>query len=106
MKKLSVLLALGGMIALPCVQRLQAQVVTFTFEAPVTTGDWSGAVGVGSFTLDQTLLDPPYTGDVGPMTPTTGALSLTFTILGQTILDGYDAGYPVYPLRSMENGTP
>lgn len=106
MKKLSVLLALGGMIALPCIQRLQAQVVTFTFEAPVLTGDWAGEVGVGSFSIDGTLIVPPYTGDVGPMTPVTGSMSLTFTILGQTFSDSDDSGYPTFPLLSLVDGAP
>ncbi len=99
MKKLSVLLALGGMVAASGALQMQAQVVSFTFEAPVATGDWSGVTGYGKFSYDASQV--PSDGWINPE-----YLTLSFWILGQNFDQADDSGFPTYPQLQLVGGEP
>jgi hypothetical protein len=97
MKKLSVILALSGVVAVCGIQQAQAQAITLTFGVTVSSGDWAGETGYGSFTYASFF---PDTWVVPPN------LSVTLHILGQDFTQADDALAPLLPAVQLVGGDP
>lgn len=79
-----------------------ATIITHGVVATVVAGPFAGAVGVGSFSYDDTDI----TGVGGETIMAAQSLTLTFTLFGQTFVESNDSDYASFPELSFLDGVP
>jgi hypothetical protein len=92
------ILAIGALALPAALLPANAAPVTFAFVAPVTSGAFSGLVGSGSISFDNSF--------VGTLTPANSDLAISFTFLGQTFDQTFDPDFPDFPEVIVLGGVP
>lgn len=71
------------------------------FETTVQSGDFTGTIGTGTLSYDDTILDGSGYGYFYPNDPS--SFNLSFNVFGQTFTTVNDADFPDYPEFEINN---
>lgn len=93
-------IAIAGLSLLTLTQCTQSIPVTYHFTVEVTKGGLAGNTFTGEFTYDESALS----GEGAEILRVEDGLSVSMTMLGETITETEDVDYPDFPQLQFEDG--